>query len=248
MKNWQGSILIYGANAKNRQSLLTKIIEEILGKNPKEGPNLIFIKGEESIGIDQIRYLESQIALKPQESAVKVAVLKASQNLTAEAQNALLKTLEEPPESTTIILEANQKEALPETLISRCKHFFATDIIDYNPSREDQKEILAENEKILSGGLDDKFLLALKISQEALIWLEKELYFWRDLALLKLGCGDLVIHQEIKEGLLSLARKIGKKEIFDYLEKLVKTRKLIVQNIGKRLALEVLFLSAPRLE
>jgi hypothetical protein len=37
-------------------------------------------------------------------------------------------------------------------------------------------------------------------------------------------------------------------KIFDYLSKLVKTRKLVLQNINKRLALEVLFLNAPKLE
>lgn len=247
MKNWQGSILIYGTNTKNRERLLAKIIEDLLGKNPKEGPNLTFLKSEGSIGIDQIRYLESQVSLKPQESTVKVAVIKASQNLTPEAQNALLKTLEEPPQSTIIILEADQKAALPETLTSRCKLLFATDVIDYCPTRKAQEKILAENQQILFGNLGDKFTLAQKLSLGALDWLERELYFWRDIALMTLGCHDLIIHQEVEKNLEFLARKMEKGEIFDYLGKLIKTRKLVLQNINKRLALEVLFLDAPRL-
>jgi len=248
MESWQGSFLIYGTNSKNRERLLKQIIEEILGKDPKEGPNLVLIQSEGSIGIDQIRYLESQIKLKPQESSAKVAVIKASQNLTPEAQNALLKTLEEPPQSTVIILEADRKVALPETLSSRCQHIFATDVIDYSPQKTEQEEILEANRQILFGDLGDKFALAQRSSQDASSWLERELYFWRDLALAKLECRDLIIHQKIKKNLESLARKMRGEKIFDYLGKLVKTRKLVLQNINKRLALEVLFLNAPKLE
>jgi len=88
--------------------------------------------------------------------------------------------------------------------------------------------------------------LAQKSAQNALVWLEKELFFWRDLALVKLECGNLITHKKIGNDLESLAQKLTEEEIFYYLNEITKTRRLILQNINKRLALEVLFLNAPR--
>jgi len=246
MKITQGSVLIYGANKKNREALLEQIIEEILGENPKLGHNFIQIQSEGSIGIELIRYLENQIKFKPLGKNMKVAVIKDSQNLTPAAQNALLKTLEEPPCSTVIILEADQKNSLPETLTSRCLPIFATDIIDYDSPKNQQEEILMINRRILSGDIGEKFALAQQFFPNASEFLEKEIYFWRDLSLAKFECEDLIIHKEIERDLKSLAQKLTPEEISYYLEEILKTRKLILQNINKRLALEVLFLNAPK--
>ena len=73
-----------------------------------------------SIKIAQIRKLQSDILVKPYKS-YKIYVIDEAQKMTVEAQNALLKTLEEPPEYAIIILVTNNKEGLLPTIRSRCE-------------------------------------------------------------------------------------------------------------------------------
>ena len=72
------------------------------------------------IRIDQIRQLEEMLALIPKEAKKRVVILSQAEQLNTEAANALLKTLEEPPADTLLILCALAPAQLPETLVSRC--------------------------------------------------------------------------------------------------------------------------------
>jgi DNA polymerase III delta prime subunit len=76
---------------------------------------------QESIGIEDIKNIQGKIFLKPLRSQTKVIIIDDSQVLTIEAQNALLKVLEEPPSHTIIMLLSESKENLLPTIISRCK-------------------------------------------------------------------------------------------------------------------------------
>lgn len=71
--------------------------------------------------IGQIRALQHQAALSPMEGRCKVYVLREMECATAEAANALLKTLEEPPSHAVLILTAGEAEALLPTIVSRCQ-------------------------------------------------------------------------------------------------------------------------------
>ena len=73
-----------------------------------------------SIKIAQIRKLQSDILVKPYKT-YKIYVIDEAQKMTVEAQNALLKTLEEPPKYAIIILITNNKESLLDTIKSRCE-------------------------------------------------------------------------------------------------------------------------------
>ena len=73
-----------------------------------------------SIKIARIRKLQSDILVKPYKS-YKIYVIDEAQKMTVEAQNALLKTLEEPPKYAIIILITNNKESLLDTIKSRCE-------------------------------------------------------------------------------------------------------------------------------
>lgn len=70
--------------------------------------------------IDAVRELERAIYLKPGRGRVKVAVVSAADRLQHEAQDAFLKTLEEPPAGTVFLLLTNEPEQLKETIRSRC--------------------------------------------------------------------------------------------------------------------------------
>lgn len=71
-------------------------------------------------GIDDIRELRDKIRLAPTELKYKVYIIDEAHMLTKEAFNALLKTLEEPPEFAVFILCTTEAEKLPGTIVSRC--------------------------------------------------------------------------------------------------------------------------------
>lgn len=93
-------------------------------------PDFLFIEpltdaktGKKSgeITVDQIRGLIRKLSLKPSISKIKAAVIDESHLMNLEAQNALLKTLEEPPGNSLIILVAENSQRLLETIRSRCE-------------------------------------------------------------------------------------------------------------------------------
>ena len=89
--------------------------------NIDNSPDYINIEPKgNSIKIAQIRELQSDIIVKPH-NKYKIYVINYSEKMTVEAQNALLKTLEEPPEYAIIILITNNKESLLPTIRSRCE-------------------------------------------------------------------------------------------------------------------------------
>jgi DNA polymerase-3 subunit delta' len=72
------------------------------------------------IGIGRIRELTTELSLLPVEGGARVALVEAAHRMNEDAQNALLKTLEEPPADVTIILCADEEERLLPTVRSRC--------------------------------------------------------------------------------------------------------------------------------
>ena len=74
-----------------------------------------------AIGIDQVRDVQREASLKPYEGRYRVFVFDGAEHVTAEAANSLLKTLEEPPDQVVIVLLAPDVEALPPTVVSRCR-------------------------------------------------------------------------------------------------------------------------------
>ncbi len=71
--------------------------------------------------IDQVRALQHDLALRPVEGRYRVAIFDQFETATPEAQNALLKTLEEPPDYAVLILLAADPELLLPTIVSRCQ-------------------------------------------------------------------------------------------------------------------------------
>lgn len=85
-------------------------------------PDVHVIQLEDSdIKIEYIRQLQREICLKPYEGRKKVFIIDNVHRLTAEASGALLKTLEEPPKNSLIILVSDKPALLFKTIISRCK-------------------------------------------------------------------------------------------------------------------------------
>ena len=74
-------------------------------------------------GIDQVRELREMVRYAPAGGRHKVVILDEAHMLTTEASNALLKTLEEPPEKVVFVMATTEPEELQETIRSRAQHF-----------------------------------------------------------------------------------------------------------------------------
>jgi DNA polymerase-3 subunit delta' len=87
-------------------------------------PDLHLVSSERpgaTLKIQQVRELQHQLALTPVESQRQVAILQRFEEASISAANALLKTLEEPPDYATLIVLTTNADALLPTIISRCQ-------------------------------------------------------------------------------------------------------------------------------
>ncbi|MGH7203347.1 MAG: hypothetical protein ACREHC_02810 [Candidatus Levyibacteriota bacterium] len=135
-----------------------------------------------SIGIEDIKQLQKKIFLKPIKSKTKAIIIEDAQLLTPEAQNALLKVLEEPPAQTMILLNTTSKEALLPTILSRCQIVE----LETEPLKLKEKELLELQTFItdlpnLSIGQKLKHAEKLaKDKEKALVWIEKLIIVLRE--------------------------------------------------------------------
>lgn len=84
------------------------------------GTDVIEMDGASNRGIDDVRELREKVSLSPLSGKRKVYIIDEVHMLTTEAFNALLKTLEEPPEHVIFFLCTTEPQKLPKTVISRC--------------------------------------------------------------------------------------------------------------------------------
>jgi DNA polymerase-3 subunit gamma/tau len=85
--------------------------------------DVIEIDGASNRGIDEIRELREKVKFAPAEGKFKIYIIDEVHMLTAEAFNALLKTLEEPPKFVVFILATTEVHKIPATILSRCQRF-----------------------------------------------------------------------------------------------------------------------------
>jgi DNA polymerase III delta prime subunit len=139
-------------------------------------------KNTTSIGIEDVKNMQKKIFLRPIKSQTKAIVIEESHLLTPEAQNALLKVLEEPPMHTIIVLSAESKDSLLPTIISRCQVItLEEEKLELTP-----KELLEYIEfikKLPALSVGDRLKKAevlAKDKQKAVQWIEKLLLALRE--------------------------------------------------------------------
>ena len=84
---------------------------------------MLEIDGASNRGIDEIRQLRQNVAVRPSRARFKIYIIDEVHMLTKEAFNALLKTLEEPPEHVKFIFATTEANKIPITILSRCQRF-----------------------------------------------------------------------------------------------------------------------------
>ena len=85
--------------------------------------DFIEIDAASNRGIDDVRSIRNQASVQPARDKYKIFLLDEAHQITDAAFNAMLKTLEEPPEWTIFMMATTEPENIPQTIRSRCQHF-----------------------------------------------------------------------------------------------------------------------------
>ncbi|GAI75624.1 unnamed protein product, partial [marine sediment metagenome] len=115
------SYLITGGNHQERLAKASKVLQNGGTTELTNTPDLLLIRAHPSVQIRDIRALQKFLSLKPYQAEIKTVLIPEAEKMTIPAQNSFLKTLEEPPENSLIILCCPNKEQLLPTIISRCQ-------------------------------------------------------------------------------------------------------------------------------
>lgn len=146
---------------------LEKIQEEIslhLKSANVNHPDVLYFKAGEKMGIAEARKIKQHFSLKPYSLKGRIVVIENASVMTHEAQNALLKTLEEPPEEAILLLGAPSEANLLPTILSRCE------IARLQTSDFRRQTKTEDIEKLLRSSIEERFeyIEKLKDSREFL--------------------------------------------------------------------------------
>jgi DNA polymerase-3 subunit delta' len=164
--------LITGPAGSGKRELALDLAGMVTGANPskeKNHPDIHIVEPESKsrrIVIEQIRELEHALQMRSLLGGQKVAIIFDADRLQVQASNAFLKTLEEPPNNSLLILVTAQPEALLDTIISRCipVALIATEKPPLKPRQIRLLELLQEFAKKNKAELPNVFGMARKFS------------------------------------------------------------------------------------
>jgi DNA polymerase III gamma/tau subunit len=234
------SYLILGGNLAEREKAWKKLYSDFKPKKAKLASDLDLsqLTGEASIGIDQIRQLEQNLFLKPHSLPPKIGLITQAEKLTIEAQNALLKILEEPTGDSILILTAPRQENLLTTVVSRCQLINLPEKAEVELNQKEIKELSQELEKFLKSSPGKRIQLTnqIKTRDEAISFCQTQLVLWREILL-----GKIKPAKRPKEPL----NQLSKQEILTTLRQIEKALKYLKANVNPKLALDNLLLSYP---
>jgi DNA polymerase-3 subunit gamma/tau len=151
--------------------------------------DVIEIDAASNRGIDQIRELREMVRYAPAASRSKVVLLDEAHMLTSEASNALLKTLEEPPDRVIFVMATTQPEDLADTIRSRSQHFHFRALTFAEITGRLEEIAAKEDLKIELGALAVIARMAEGSLRDALSLLEQARAY----------CGDVIPDKEVRE-------------------------------------------------
>ncbi len=197
------------------------------------------------ISIDNIRSVQKEISLKAYEGKWKVFIILEAQKMTEQAANCLLKTLEEPPGSSLIILSAEGLSGLLPTIVSRCQ------LIKFYPLKyeilKDQDALLKKNRLIErvrqpgGGGGASYDIFNIKDKKELSAQIAYLLNWFRDILIFKAGLSaSFIINADRLKGIKSESRYWDFEDLEKILTRIDEADTLIKQNVNPKIALEVM--------
>lgn len=209
MSSFQSYLIVsrLDVREKTEEILKTKGLEKI-----KVSPDIFIISPKKtSISIDEIRNLKNHIFQKPLSLPYKYIIIEEAHKLTIEAQNSLLKILEEPPKSAIIILEAKDKFSFLPTILSRVL------LIENGESKKPQ----SDETSILDYRTASDLLKLIPEIDNSQDWLEKQMIILTH-----------KLQESIKNSDAGSSRRIA-----NALKLLAQTKKMIQANINPKFAL-----------
>ena len=205
-----------------------------------------------TFGVDDVRKVIEEVNKKPYEGNRKVIIMYKCDKMTAQAQNALLKTIEEPPDGVFLILLSDSLEQILETVQSRCQIYKLTPL-----SKDEILEYIDENYKSLNleerqsaiaystgiPGKVDRFIKDEKLKQLRDDLLDILLLYIRDLLVLKeLNKIERIINIDKVEKLELISRKISYKKLSNMLEYIKEARINFNSNSNYSMTISVLLM------
>src|SRR5947209_8330266 len=151
--------------------------------------DVIEIDAASNRGIDQIRELREMVRYVPAASRTKVVILDEAHMLTGEASNALLKTLEEPPDRVVFVMATTEPEKLPDTIRSRSQHFHFRALTFAEITGRLQEIAEQENLRIETGAYAVMARIAEGSLRDALSLLEQARAY----------CGETISDKDVRE-------------------------------------------------
>ena len=238
-----------GPSGAGRMTTALAFAEELLGSASRQHPDLHVIvptppetnaRGARAIRIGAIRELERQASLRPAMARRKVFVLDEAERMTGEAPQAFLKTLEEPPAATVIILILPRARAVPATVLSRCQvvRFAPRDDTGAATAQAQARELLAE---VRAQGVDALFRRTERLEREkAEALVDAYWIFCRDLLLAKAGApAALFADGDHAAELAREAEGWTIDQILAAVDLCRQAREALLRNVAPRLTLEV---------
>lgn len=227
--------LITGSDKKGRLEKFEKIVGKKISFSLNSPDFILLEMGEgSSIGIAEVRNLQKKLSLKPFQENEKVALISEAQNLTTEAQNALLKTLEEPNPTTKIFLTAPDGYWLLPTIVSRCEiiRLLVKPQIELN--EKEFQEILKIFSKILTSPVGRRLKIAeeeglVKDRASATKWLDKLTVIVRQL---------LLSSHQITRSKIPSELNISIFQYLDILHRINKYKKFLEANCNVKLTID----------
>ncbi|MDD5416018.1 MAG: hypothetical protein PHE48_03395 [Candidatus Daviesbacteria bacterium] len=220
--------LLISPNIERGVEEIKKILASHIPGGNTNHPDLLYIKAGEKLGIAEAKRIKGFFSLKPYSASGRAVVLEDTSTLTAEAQNALLKTLEELPREAILILGAASDDNLLPTILSRCE------IIRLKPKSDDTLEYHSKYtedlDKLLNTSLEERFeyIEKLKDREEFLHYM---VYFFR---------------QKMVEPITHARPSLARLEVTGFLKELLQAEKWAKQNVNIRAILEYLMLKMPK--
>lgn len=223
------SVLIIHSDNKKAHAFVKRHLED-LHIIPQDILTIALEEKAASIGIAQIKDVQKKVYYKPSAGERKAIVIQNAETLSEEAQNALLKVLEEPPKDTLFYVISTSREAVLPTIQSRCQ------IIELPPENpvitpEDKEALDEQLTAITKNPIPEGLLLAESLSRnkkDALIWLRRAIIIFRGKILADLDAQNIAADTSLLKAM---------QETLTLLEQTNVTPRLALENLFFMLAL-----------
>jgi len=196
-----------------------------------------------TIKIDDIRHLKERINLKPYQAQKKLFIIEDAERLSPASANALLKTLEEPPSDTLVVLICQSVSQLLETVVSRCQ------LIRFPVHSDTVEDIDIIDELVVRFFEEDDFLVndelckdIVAIDRNSIEQLLQELVFiFRDILITKVGAEKgMLLGRQTQANIVRWTEIFDKETLLYLLNEILRTKSYIRKNANIKLSIDLL--------